>query len=220
MAKVMFIDSGFLVKNVVSLFMGFMTFTHNGLDSILQKITVAFDAILEWKSPERIMLERYSHVSFTAKAFLDEYPDAKDILAYFCLVSAPMEDEDFAFCVKKAIENDIKYINVSFGPGITPLYGEQELLNTLMRRGHVIVYAQGNDIKGDIDELYPNKFCLEYNECYLAAAEEVVSKGYAVSRKAVVIKSRTCIQDVCQIGSSFAAPKLLARIIKRRHRHE
>jgi hypothetical protein len=192
MVKIMLIDTGYVVAQVLSLF------------------HTMFLAL----SPGSDHFNETAHVSYTAKAFAEEYGDVSSVDIHLCGFTSSMTTEAFRYCAEYAIQNDIRYINISYGPSDTPLVDEHIILKRLMDHNKVVVYSQGNKILKDIDWLYPNRFCLTHKNCYLAAAQELVDEGYDISKKSVVIKSETCIANQCLKGSSFAAPRLLARIIK------
>lgn len=193
MVKIMLIDTGYIVAQVMAMFQSVFLFLSTGSDNVSDT----------------------AHVSFTAKAFAEEYGDVSAVEIHLCGFTSSLTYHSFSECADYAIKNDIKYINISYGPDETPLADEHIVLKKLMDTGRLVVYSQGNRIAKDPDLLYPNRFCLPYKNCHLAAAKEMVDEGYTISSKAVIIKSETCIGDKCLKGSSFAAPRLLARLIKK-----
>lgn len=183
---------------------------------ILPSILFAFKTVFYIWLPHSERDATTEHISYVVKAFLDEYGDGHNIQPYFCGFDPVLTGQTLYACAKYALNNGIKYINISYGPSELPYFYEHATIKKLVNNGVSIVYAHGNNNYKNIDEMYPVKYCLLYDNCYIALAQELIDRNpdFNKSKKAIILPSQTCINNKCMIGSSFAAPKLLARIIK------
>lgn len=183
---------------------------------VVPSILMAFKMVFYVWLPHSQREAKTDHISYVVKAFLDEYENGHNIQPYFCGFDPVLTSQTLYTCAKYALNNGIKYINISYGPSELPYFYEHDIIKKLINNGVSIVYAQGNKDYKNIDEMYPIKYCLLYDNCHIALAKELIDNqpNFTKSKKAVVLPSLTCINNKCMIGSSFAAPKLLAKIIK------
>lgn len=113
-----------------------------------------------------------------------------------------------------AYENNVKYLNLSFG-GKGKVRGEEQILRTMLNEGVNIYVASGNDGR-DLDSN-----CFYYPACHTQFSEyknwKVVGYEGNNSNRGSMVKyygdGRFCTYNHCTIGSSFATPRVMLKDI-------
>ena len=136
-----------------------------------------------------------------------------NVVVHLCAIGTTAEARTVKNCLTKALESDIKYINMSFNGDKIKYPDEYHLINKLTKKSVQIVMSSGNQsLNLDDTPMYPQSWLFPHFTIVGANDVPVANKGkFVVSNISGVVS----FKGKLFMGTSFSSPRYLNKLLKK-----
>ncbi|MEO0271711.1 MAG: hypothetical protein ABIM30_01305 [candidate division WOR-3 bacterium] len=159
----------------------------------------------------------HKHASNVVLAFSQEInPSFKGKINWdICGQSKNLTTEILVSCLKKGLDYD--YVLIPYNGSVGHYEEEKKALENLLNKGVFVVISSGN-VLVDLRTISPQRYCLGKPRCLVVSDLDTPSSPQ-IAGLTVNVSGKICrYLFFCETGSSYAAPKVLARLINELHR--
>lgn len=159
----------------------------------------------------------HNHAANVVFAFEQEiHPRFKGKIGWFiCGQSKNLTSEILISCLKEGLKYD--YVLIPYNGVIGHLSEEQKALEEVLKHNVFVIIASGNTLV-DLKAISPQRYCLGKTNCFVVSDVDTPSSPQ-IPGLTVNVSGKICrFLFFCETGSSYAAPKVLARLINERHK--
>lgn len=166
----------------------------------------------------------FDHATNVARVFnkfLKE-ENKKNIVYTVCGQEYSLSVERSIECLNYAKINKYNYVLYPYSGSAITNKTEKKLVEELVEKGVTIIFSAGNTKNNNPFSHYPHSYCRNLKNCFIVFDTSTENEFYKSPEKgfSIIIESAFLCFNVmrkdCIKGSSFAAPKFLAKLINQR----
>lgn len=158
------------------------------------------------------------HARYVLAAFEQTLvPEIKPKIKYtVCGQELSVGPDKVVECVDYAIRYNYKYVLMPYSSSESTTSREEEIIRRATERGITLIFSFGNRVESNPLNEYPHSYCKKYPNCFIVydtLRENKYRKNLPFVKGE---EGKSCLNNACYFGSSFSAPKFLAKLINQR----